>query len=260
MLIIGKDILDSNLLKDAEEEAISSASYYLRVHSVVPTGEAARNYDAKKPLTSHTIEPGALAWVVSKEVFCITDPGVTALVTLRSTFTKQGLLALDVGLVDVNYDGPIGTVVINFSKNDVRISQDDKFFRVIFFRHPDIPENFRIDRKHTHQEYLNERAGNMVSDFPAKFLQSDEIEDRVKESLSNQEVLRKLEDQLLDKLGTHLLKKHLWKILFGVSVLTLIAAIIAYLGISELYSKEELRELIRKGIEAGVTSEATSKP
>lgn len=183
MLIVGSRIVDANLLRNADKDHIRSASYYLTVDSIIPAGEQARNYDVRKPLRNYTIKPGGLAWIVSKEIFCIKDFGVTALVTLRSTFTKKGLLALDVGLVDANFEGPIGSVIINFSKNDVYVHEGLEFFRVIFFRHDEITEKRHQaqTRTLTHESYATERLADLVEGFPATFLQADEIESRIKE-------------------------------------------------------------------------------
>jgi deoxycytidine triphosphate deaminase len=115
MLIVGKRIIDDNLLLDADEKQIKNASYYLTTDAIIPTGPQAAEYDPTKPKRHHTMMPREIVWVVSKERFNIKTYDVTALVTLRSTFTKKGLLALDVGLVDPDYEGPIGSIVINFS-------------------------------------------------------------------------------------------------------------------------------------------------
>ena len=84
MLIVGQRIIADGLLQDASPAHIRSASYYLRVHSIIPAGEEAREFDVAKPKKNHVIQPGGLAWIVSKESFSIKNCGVTALVTLRA--------------------------------------------------------------------------------------------------------------------------------------------------------------------------------
>jgi deoxycytidine triphosphate deaminase len=148
VLIVGKRIIDDNLLLDADEKQIKNASYYLTIDAIIPAGPKAEEYDPSQPTRHYTMRPREIAWVVSKERFNIKTYDVTALVTLRSTFTKKGLLALDVGLVDPDYEGPIGSIVINFSKNNIPLNQGDPFFRVIFISHPSVKEYRRTGIKY----------------------------------------------------------------------------------------------------------------
>lgn len=211
MLIVGDRIVDDNLLKNADKDHIGGASYYLTIGYIIPAGQDAQKYDPNNPLRHHTMKPGGLACVVSKQIFNIKDTGITALVTLRSAFTKRGLLALDVGLVDANYEGPIGSIIINFSKSDVHLKEDEKFFRVIFFEHEKAPGVSYP--KQDHKKYITQRLSDVIEKFPSTFLQTDEMEERIKETLSDNEVIEELESKLLEQLGTHLIKKYWWQVL-----------------------------------------------
>jgi deoxycytidine triphosphate deaminase len=59
------------------------------------------------------LEPREMVWVLSKEEFRM-PANVTGLATLRTTFTKQGILALNVGIIDPLFEGPISTALITF--------------------------------------------------------------------------------------------------------------------------------------------------
>jgi deoxycytidine triphosphate deaminase len=45
------------------------------------------------------LEPREMVWILSKEEFAL-PKDVTGFATLRTTFTKQGILALNVGIID----------------------------------------------------------------------------------------------------------------------------------------------------------------
>lgn len=85
---------------------------------------------------SHTLKPRAIAWVISAERFVLPST-VTGLTTLRTTWTKRGILTLTVGIVDPGYESHLSTAVINFSKTDFVISVGEPFFRTVFFKHLD---------------------------------------------------------------------------------------------------------------------------
>lgn len=214
MLITGQNILDKNLLKNANPLAIKGSSYYLRIRSIIPAGHDLENTEHGGGKDSHSLAPGGLAWVVSEECFQIEDYSVTALVTLKSSFTKKGLLLLDVGLVDAGYVGPIGTVVINFSKNHILLTKGDEFFRVIFMQHDEVDKDHqRLKESHSPEDYIQNRKKEIVRDFPKTFLALEIIEKRILESLSNDRVLKHVTDELFDRFALLILKKYWWAII-----------------------------------------------
>lgn len=216
MLITGENIEHRNLLQDIDRKCIRNASYYLRIAAIIPSGDAANKYDYDQPHKQMTLHPRQIACVVSKEIFSISeDEGVTALVTLRSSFTKQGLLALDVGLVDPGYKGPIGSVVINFSGNKVTLKEDDEFFRVVFFNHNPVPsENQPFDiGDYTQKKYLQERHSEIQKNFSSTFLGETQIPDEILEKVSNQ-------------LWGFFLKKNWFKILAVTIIITTLATLL----------------------------------
>jgi hypothetical protein len=75
-----------------------------------------------------------MVWVVSHERFAL-PKDLTGLATLRTTWTHSGILALNVGIVDPGWDGPLATALVNFSNTSFEIKKGDAFLRVIFLQH-----------------------------------------------------------------------------------------------------------------------------
>jgi hypothetical protein len=75
-----------------------------------------------------------VVWVVSAEEFAFADTK-TGLATLKTTWTHKGVLALNVGVVDPGWKGPLATAMVNFSNGPVPIKKGDPFFRVMVFDH-----------------------------------------------------------------------------------------------------------------------------
>ena len=248
MLITGKKIIRDKLLESATAENISGGCYYLQIHSIIPAGEGAKTYDAKKPQKFYVLEPGGMAWIISQETFGITDTSITALVTLRSGFTKQGMLALDVGLVDANFAGPIGSLVINFSKNQIRLNEGDQFFRVMFLKHDETSGVHAPEAvKFTHEEYIQKILTDTVGDFPSTFLQTAEMEDRIRDSVTK-DLAAKLEPELLDKLATRFLAKNWGKI----TIFVLVGLTMGYFANFNEYfhSTEQIQRIVDERLEA----------
>jgi deoxycytidine triphosphate deaminase len=248
MLIVGEEILKQNLLVDADRSHIKNSSYYLTIGAIIPVGEEAKNFDFNKPPEMLVIKPRQVAWVVSKEVFSIKSHEITALVTLRSTFTKKGLLALDVGMVDADFEGPIGSIVINFSKNDVPLSTGDEFFRVAFIKHAEVPAEFRPKRDQvTAAQYIKQRHNDIIVGFPATFLNTEVLSDEMAEKIS-----QKVKDNILDQALLHIVKSH-WLTLIGLIGFTVLAAVLAaYLLYSQFgpnLSQKDVQSIVKTWFE-----------
>ncbi len=258
MLIVGDEILRQGLLKDADETHIKNASYYLTIGAIIPVGEEAESYDFARPNQSLVIKPRQVAWVVSKEVFNIKSHAITALVTLRSTFTKKGLLALDVGLVDPDFEGPIGSIVINFSKNDIPLMVGQEFFRVVFVTHPEVPEKFRTPRvKTTALQYAQDRYNEIVQGFPATFLNTDVLSDEVADK-----VTEKVSSDILDQVILHLIKKYWIRLLLGVLGLGIVTIVVAYVLLANFgprVSRDDVQKMIQTWVEQHLPKEAPQR-
>src|SRR5947209_3059299 len=136
-MIVGKSILDRGLVTGGGTSNLKNSTYDLTVGEIVPIGKRAMKERQRNPTLSYFLDPREMVWVLSKEEFNI-PATVTGLATLRTTFTKQGILALNVGIIDPFFQGPISTALINFSDQPRRIAVGDKFFRVAFFEHEDV--------------------------------------------------------------------------------------------------------------------------
>lgn len=83
---------------------------------------------------SYTLPPRGMVWVVSAETFKL-PADVTGLATLRTTWTHEGILALNVGIVDPGWDGPLAAALVNFSNANFPINKGDTFLRLLFHSH-----------------------------------------------------------------------------------------------------------------------------
>ncbi len=217
MLVVGNDIIDRGLLLDADKSHISNATYYLTIEKIISGGD-------DKEKSSVKIGPREIVWVVSKERFNIDDNDCIALVSLKSSLTKQGLLALDTGFVDPGFEGPIGTVLVNFSDNDVSISKGEEFFRVIFIPHDKLDSEFtnrnQVKFKSV-DEYANIRKKEIVRDYSRTFLNIDSVAEDVKI-----EIMKDATGELKKDLVIYLWNQY-WKIIIP-------GSIVLFLGLNAL--------------------------
>ncbi|RKT24454.1 dUTPase-like protein [Paraburkholderia sp. RAU2J] len=126
-------LLDKNGIK--QEGIVSSSS---------PKSERETTYDATvgeiilkgviQPGQSFILQPRGVVWVISKEEFTL-PLDVTGLATLRTTWTHDGVLALNVGVIDPGWKGPVATALVNLSVTPFLVKKGDPFFRILFHKH-----------------------------------------------------------------------------------------------------------------------------
>ena len=158
-LIVGKDILSRGLLECADEQHLKNSTYDLTIGDIFAVGPANVKRRRKDgPEKRYFIGPREMVFVLSKEHFALPS-NVTGVATLRTTFTKDGLLALNVGIIDPLFSGPISTALLNFSDRPVEIHVGQKFFRVLFLEHDDVADfSPEKDESVEHQEYVREES------------------------------------------------------------------------------------------------------
>jgi len=144
-------------------EGFRSSTYDSRIGEIVTQSGICEN-------DTFTLKPRGIVWLISKERFKLPE-NITGITTLRTTWTRQGILTLTVGIIDPCYDGPLTTAVINFGKNDFCIQKGDTFFRTAFFKHS-------VDDVHPRKEERGPYMNSVVADshyFSDTFLTIDSL-------------------------------------------------------------------------------------
>lgn len=178
-MIVGQGILDAGLVTGGSRANLKHSTFDLTVGEIVPIGKdrvKVRQEDPSKFKTYH-LEPREMVWILSKEEFDLPSD-VTGLATLRTTFTKDGILALNVGVIDPFFRGPISTALINFSDRPRRIDVGDKFFRVLFFKHDDVTAFHDRSEEIERNSYIKTLEKVSYSDFSNSFLNIPAFDDK----------------------------------------------------------------------------------
>ena len=128
MLLSKDDILSKVRIDGAEEKQYRNASYDVTVGSIItPTGELTDTY---------LLPPQGIVRVVSAETISVPEE-ITGFATVKTSLCDQGVLALNIGVIDPCYSGPVSSALINFGKQPQVIKSTDTFLRLIFFKyHP----------------------------------------------------------------------------------------------------------------------------
>lgn len=127
---------------------------------------------------AYELPPRGIAWVVSSERINMPNTA-TGISTLRTSWTRRGILTLTVGVVDPGYHGNLSTAVVNFSSQPFQLQPGDEFLRTVFFEHDDFGS---INRTETEESYLKGVISD-TSSFSETFLTVDTLALEIRERL-----------------------------------------------------------------------------
>lgn len=154
-----------------------------------------------------TIRPQESLVIISNEIIHVPSDYV-AYVFLKNNLSQQGLLALNTGIIDADYVGPISTVIINFSNVNADIpsgitKNEKDFFRVVFHKIDSttttslsplaLPTvNFT---EQDYNDYKNKKI-NSLKNLPKTFLEPSFLKQKIQD-----ELFSKLSDFSMIRIG-----------------------------------------------------------
>ena len=143
------------------------------------------------------LQPQDSIIIISEEIVIIPE-GYIAYVFLKNRLSQRGLLALNTGVIDSNYYGPIATTLINFSNKEQSISisrskGNDAFFRIVFHKLDDLKHTIDnseaikngLSADNIYTEYKENRVEN-IKNLPQTFMNPDSLKEELGKELKEQ--------------------------------------------------------------------------
>lgn len=154
-LLSNSQLKAANVVRGAHPDGWRDSTYDSRVGKIIDRKGVFEG-------TTYKLKPRGIVWLVSDERYHLPST-ITGITTLRTSWTKVGILTLTVGIVDPGYEGPLSTAVINFSGQTFSINQGDNFFRTAFFEHDDTCAERTHVSTHDYEKQV-ERDSNQFSE------------------------------------------------------------------------------------------------
>ncbi|RJT16057.1 dCTP deaminase domain-containing protein [Rahnella inusitata] len=155
--------------------------------------------------TGTTIDPQQSMLIISDEIINVPSDYI-AYVFLKNRLSQRGLLALNTGIIDSNYTGPISTLIINFSNVNAAIpsgrNRDEReFFRVVFHKIDSSPlalPNIERQVLYKNKKYnsYKKRVTKNLKSLPKTFLEPTVLKTQIKK-----EIYEKISEFSLVKVG-----------------------------------------------------------
>lgn len=174
MLMTDREVKAKKLISLGTPANFGATSYDLAVSSIIDSKGTDHGVEG------YCIKPQEIVWVVSKERIALPST-ITAHAMIRTSLCNKGLLALNIGIVDPGWDGPIATSIVNFSNAPYLLLPREKFLRLSFMRHR-VPDNVKPIQVGSHQ-YMLERRKLATETFGSTFLNIDQVSEEVRSRL-----------------------------------------------------------------------------
>ncbi|WP_093324169.1 dCTP deaminase domain-containing protein [Shimia haliotis] len=149
------------LVEPCRKQNFRNSTYDLTIGEIFPMGA---DYEENTgSLSEFWLEPSAMVAVRTMERVVLPSH-VTGLATLKTSLTHDGLLCLNVGVIDPGYDGHLSAFLVNFSRRSRKISLNDHLLRVLFFQHNSVLalESWK-NSKGDYQRFLANKSENEFS-------------------------------------------------------------------------------------------------
>jgi deoxycytidine triphosphate deaminase len=167
MMLNRDQITSMGLILSGDSGSLKDAGYDLRVGALigkVADGKSQRSADELY------VEPQGIALAVSKEVVKL-PPNICAHASVKTSLCRQGVLAINIGIIDPGWEGPISSVMLNFGKESYRLKNGEPFLRLTFHT-LDVPANPSLTEPQDRAIYeaqvrqkLDERLAGTFMDF-----------------------------------------------------------------------------------------------
>jgi deoxycytidine triphosphate deaminase len=169
MMLNSSEIVGLNLITSGYDgNCLRDAGYDLRIKTLM-------NKTAEGLVESFTddidLTPQGVAAVISEEVLKL-PTYICAYASVKTSLCREGVLAINVGVVDPGWEGPLSSLILNFGKDVYRLKAGDTFLRLTFHRVPDMhqatpPPYSRADYEAGIKQKFTKRLASSFMDLDA---------------------------------------------------------------------------------------------
>ncbi|MGA5299373.1 dCTP deaminase domain-containing protein [Nucisporomicrobium flavum] len=133
-------ITTAGLISDARDDRVFACAYEFRPGVVVSTGRdvedrCVRDWtsDRRAATDIHAIQPGELVWIRTREKVSMPND-LCAFWWQTNRLSKQGLMLVNMSMVEPGYSGPLACLFVNFGNKPVIVEPDTVVAKLVFTR------------------------------------------------------------------------------------------------------------------------------
>jgi deoxycytidine triphosphate deaminase len=178
MLLSGDEIKGRGLVLNFDPKMFKAASYNPRIGRILTSkGEE---------LTTYVLPPLGTVEVVSTEEFTLRE-NVAGYATVKTSLCNDGILAINIGIIDPLWKGPVSSTLINFGKHDCLLQAGAEFLRITFHEyHPQKIVAKPSAQILSYQEYVADRKQKVLQHLSETFLNLQENTRRITQTVASE--------------------------------------------------------------------------
>lgn len=162
-----QQIRDLGLISDGfDEGSLRDAGYDLRVATLM--GKVKQGMEIYSD--DFDLEPQGIAAVISKEMLCL-PKNVCAYASVKTALCREGVLAINIGVIDPGWNGPISSILLNFGKDAYRLKKEEHFLRLTFHELTSVEDLHQVAK--TREVYETEIESKFNKRLAASFMDFD---------------------------------------------------------------------------------------
>jgi deoxycytidine triphosphate deaminase len=154
------------IITDGSDQCYRAASYDIRIGKILAVSADGRSEPCESD--SYWVPAQGMVEVISIETVKVPQ-NIAGYASVKTGLSRQGLLALNTGILDPGYEGPLSATLVNFGRANSLLSHGDTFLRLTFHEY-DPPEDFKAPTTEAPEEFLRKRKIEVAQNFSALFL------------------------------------------------------------------------------------------
>jgi deoxycytidine triphosphate deaminase len=164
MMLNRDEIVKRGLIVEGYDlQSQRDAGYDLRIQTLI--GKGAKD-QIELAVQSYDLAPQGIAAVVSREVVKL-PPDICAYASVKTSLCREGVLAINIGVIDPGWEGPISSLLLNFGKDSYQLRSNQAFLRLTFhtITAPDNVKSVVKDRTSYEGEVMRGFEARLASTF-----------------------------------------------------------------------------------------------
>jgi deoxycytidine triphosphate deaminase len=176
MFLNYQEIIAKGLISFSSVSEFSNASYNLTVKEIIDMNGKKTEED------NYRLVPQGMVYVVFKEVIQMPED-IIGFAHVKTSLTKRGIMATNIGIIDPTYTGLISTLLINFGKSDFIILKEDPGLRISFAKINKPSKILEVKGNNQGEDQYIKAVQRDIANLDEKFLNLNEIENKVTKSV-----------------------------------------------------------------------------
>jgi deoxycytidine triphosphate deaminase len=241
-MLSGKEIKSLGIIQHPVDSSFRRASYDATIGTIItPDGGETDTF---------LLPSRGMVEVVSSERLKL-PPGIAGYATVKTSLCNEGVLAINIGILDPDYEGFVSSTLINFGRSDRSLKIGDAFLRLTFHRFDNTGISPGNQTVLTGEEYIREKRAKVLQHLSPTFLNFNETVQAVTEEVTA---------SVLEEWKTGMLKY----VAIG-AVLVALCAFLVNLGVARIgVSKDQVKQEVATQIQdkisrAQITQEVTNQ-